>query len=185
MNDLDQKLRDYYQTQSLPDAKVDEILGTTKMIRPVFWRQPGWIAAAVAVVILIGMGAMLLRQSQPPLESIVAKEVIKNHAKQLAPEILTADFTKIQTALPKLDFPIAPTRPELLAGLSVQGGRYCSIQQELAAQISLLSADEKPCTLYIVPLTEDFTKISPGVYEEKGGTVQIWQDTHRLFVLAR
>ncbi|WOO41382.1 hypothetical protein [Rubellicoccus peritrichatus] len=185
MNNLDQKLRDYYQSQSLPDAKIDEILSTGKIVRPAFWNQTRWIAAVAIIVLLIGAGAITFHQTQPSLENMIAAEVLKNHAKQLAPEINSSDFNEIQSALPKLEFSIAPTQPDLLAGLRVQGGRYCSIQEELAAQISLLDNEGKSCTLYIAPLTETLLAAEPGIYEQKDGKVQIWHDTHRLFAVVR
>ncbi|MEO0794379.1 MAG: hypothetical protein AAFX93_04400 [Verrucomicrobiota bacterium] len=185
MNDTDQELRDYYESQRLPDSIVEEILAAGRIVHPPFWRQPQFIAVAATIALLLLVGGLIYQSARPSLESIVTAEVLKNHAKQLAPEVSTSDFAEIQSALPKLGFPISPTKPELLSGLSVQGGRYCSLQKEIAAQISLLDPAGKPCTLYIAPLTEPLLAIDPGVYEQDGGVVQIWRDTHRLFALAR
>ncbi|MEM7792170.1 MAG: hypothetical protein AAF546_12270 [Verrucomicrobiota bacterium] len=184
MNDIDQQLRDYYESQRLPEEKIDEILGSGQTRRSNFRRH--WIGlAAAAVIILCLLGVFFLRQWQPSLEIQVADEVLKNHAKQLAPEIHAAGFAEIQAALPRLDFPIVPTQSDILASLVVQGGRYCSIQGELAAQISLLDALGEPCTLYIAPLTESLAQLRPGIYEREKGVVQIWHDQHRIFAIAR
>ncbi len=102
-----------------------------------------------------------------------------------AREIATSSFAAIQTALPHLAFPIAPTQPEMLAGMRMIGRRYCSILDELAAQISLVGADGQPCTLYVAPLTPPMSKINPGIHRIENGTVQIWTDAHRVFALAR
>lgn len=183
MNELDQKLRDYYQSQSLSDDRLDQILATTKMIRHPFWRQPALLAAA-CIALLLGISALFVWPG-PKLEATVAQDVWKNHQKQLAPEIATSSFAEIQTALPRLAFPIAPTRPDMFAGMRLIGGRYCSILDELAAQISLVDAEGNPCTLYVAPLAPPLSKITPGVHRIEGGTVQIWTDAHRVFALAR
>jgi len=184
MNDLDQQLRDYYQSHSLPDDRVARILESGKIVRPPFWKQPALWAIAASLTLLIGISFLWLRP-EPSMESTVAADVWKNHRKQLAPEVATASFAEIQAALPRLDFRIAPTRPEMLAGLQILGGRYCSILDELAAQISLVDADGRPCTLYIAPLTPPLTSITPGIVRTESGTVQIWTDAHRVFAMAR
>lgn len=185
MNDLDQKIRDYYQSQSLAPERVAGICENAKIVRPPFWRQGGWIVAAAAIVMFLGLGAYVLTQTGPSLEQWVAADVAKNHEKMLAPEIQTSDFAEIQAALTRLDFSIAPTRTEMLAGLQVLGGRYCSIGDELAAQISLVDAEGNPCTLYIAPLTDKLGRVQPGIREADGFAVHFWRDEHRLFALAR
>ncbi|MGF1678894.1 MAG: hypothetical protein ACFCUX_06845, partial [Candidatus Methylacidiphilales bacterium] len=133
---------------------------------------------------LLGVSVLWLQRG-PTLESAIAADVWKNHRKQLAPEVTTASFAEIQVALPRLTFPITPTQPDMLAGLQILGGRYCSILDELAAQISLLDADGHPCTLYVAPLTPQFASITPGILRTESGSVQIWTDAHRVFAMAR
>lgn len=185
MNELDQKLRDYYQSQTLPDHRVARILETTQMIRRPFWRQaPTRLAIAASIAALLGLCVFWLR-SGPALEVLVAQDVWKNHRKQLAPEVTTSSFAEIQQALPRLEFAIIPTQPEMLEGMKLVGGRYCSILDELAAQISLVDATGRPCTLYVAPLTPPLSKVTPGIYPASDGTVQVWTDAHRIFALAR
>lgn len=184
MSDLDQKLREYYQSQSLPNDRVSRILEAGRIVRPPVWRQPAMLAIAASIALLLGIFVLWLRPDAT-LESAIAADVWKNHGKHLAPEVATASFAEIQSALPRLDFAIAPTLPEMLPGLQVVGGRYCSILDELAAQISLVDTAGQPCTLYVAPLTEALSGITPGIHRLENGTVQIWTDAHRVFALAR
>lgn len=184
MNDLDQNLRDYYQSQTLSGDRVARILEAGKIVRPPSWKQPVRWAIAACLALVLG-ATFLWLNTGPSMETAVAEDVWKNHRKQLAPEVVTSSFSEIQAALPRLDFTIAPTRPEMLAGLQVRGGRYCSILDELAAQISLVDRDGKSCTLYVAPLTPPLSSIAPGVVRTESGTVQIWTDAHRLFAIAR
>ncbi len=185
MIELDQKLRDYYQSQSLPEHRVAHILETSRMIRRPFWKQHAVrlaIAASIALLLSLSIHGFW---SGPAIEILVARDVWNNHRKQLAPEVTTSSFAEIQSALPRLDFAIAPTQPEMLAGMKLAGGRYCSILDELAAQISLVDATGQPGTLYVAPLTPPLAKVTPGIYRMEHGTVHIWTDAHRIFALAR
>jgi len=74
---------------------------------------------------------------------------------------------------------------EIQAGLEGRGGRYCSIQGELAAQISLTDAEGKPCTLYIAPLRGAVEEIGEGEHRAESVTIRFWRDNGRLFALAR
>jgi hypothetical protein len=185
MKTLDQELRDYYSSQSLSADRVEQILAAAKIVRPPVWRQPAWMAAAAALVLLLAAVAFFVQQAPPGITPRVAAEVARNHNKLLEPEVRAVDFAAIQKALPRLDFSIAPTRPDLLAGLSVRGGRYCSVQGQLAAQIALRDSEGKRCTLYVLPLTDTLARVRPGVMTAGGAKIQLWHDAHRLYVLAR
>ncbi len=185
MNDLDNKLREYYRSQQLSDGRVETILESTKVVRLPRSRPRIWLAAAAVIFALLVAGAALWNLVGESLNRRVAVEVAANHSKLLAPEIRTADFARIQAALPRLEFPLGPTRPEFLMNLTVVGGRYCSIQGELAAQISLRDRDDNPCTLFVVPLNEQFESVRIGIQSVDGVAVKTWRDAQRLFVLAR
>ncbi|MGF1657098.1 MAG: hypothetical protein ACFCU3_08990 [Verrucomicrobiales bacterium] len=185
MKHLEQKLQDYYNSRSLSADQVERIIKSGDMVKSDGKLSPGWWFAAAAVVLLC-LGLLSIQSNEAALQKRAAVEVAKNHSKDLAPEIFSTSFGEIQTALPRLDFPLEPTQPELLTGLTVLGGRYCSLQGELAAQVSLVDGEGRGCTLYITPLTEEMKKIQPGVRElPEGLKVSIWHDAHRLFALAR
>jgi hypothetical protein len=135
MKTLDQELRDYYAGQSLSADSVEQILAAAKIVRPPIWRQPAWIAAAAALMLLLTAVGVLVQQMPSGITARVAAEVARNHNKHLEPEARATDFAAIQKALPRLDFSIAPTRPDLLAGLTVRGGRYCSVQDQLLRKL--------------------------------------------------
>ena len=95
--------------------------------------------------------------------------------------------TAIQRGLEKIGFPLAPTQPQLLAGYEVKGGRYCSIQEELAAQVILTDSGGRRCTLFIAPLTPRLSGSRPETLAvpKAKAKVQLWHDGHRLFALVR
>lgn len=185
MNDLDQKLRDYYADQRLSPAKLDHLLELDSLMHRPARRMPTWQVCAAALALALGPGLWAGRVILDLPSRAVTAEVVKNHRKSLEPEILSGDFTVIQAGLSRIDFALSPTQPELLVGYKVRGGRYCSLQGELAAQINLIAPDGTPCTLYVAPLRSEVRPPRQGVRQHEGSTVQIWHDAHRLFVLAR
>lgn len=185
MNRLDQMVRDYYGEQALAEDRITRIIESAKLVRPPWWRQPAWLTAAAAVVLAGLCLAVLATRIPPEITVLVATEVAKNHQKYLEPEHASDRFEQVQAALPRLGFAITPTRKEMLAGLTLTGGRYCSVQGELAAQLSLQDQAGRRCTLYVAPLTEHLREAQPGVLDVAGVEIQIWHDAHCLYVLAR
>ena len=115
----------------------------------------------------------------------VASEIAKNHNKQLAMEIKSGDYHEVQTELDRIPFSLKLPEKEVRSEFTLVGGRYCSIQTELAAQLRLSDNDTgAPCTLYIAKLTDSLRKLKPTTRTVKGVKVKIWSDGQRFFGLA-
>jgi hypothetical protein len=64
---LDTAIARKLKVAPVPSHLENTILAGRKVIRPaVWWRQPGWLAAAAAVALLLGVGAMLLPSLRAP-----------------------------------------------------------------------------------------------------------------------
>ncbi|MDA1316228.1 MAG: hypothetical protein O2968_23155 [Acidobacteria bacterium] len=185
--DLDNHLRAHYAAQRLPAERVARILAVSDTVAgpASWWRRPQWLAAAAALVLLIG-GAGFWWRAPVRMTARVAAEVAHNHLKGEAPEVQADRFGPIQLALAKLYFPLAPSAAHPLPDrLTLVGGRYCSVQGEPAAQIRLLEPDGHPCTLYVTRSTGNrLASVRPGEYEAAGVRVRIWHDEGRLFAMA-
>lgn len=184
---LDERVRAYYAAQRLPDERVARILAASDAVAgpASWWRRPQWLAAAAALVLLIG-GAGFFWRAPVRMTTRVAAEVAHNHLKGYAPEVQADDFTAIETALARLDFPLVPSAAHPLPDrLTLVGGRYCSVQREPAAQIRLIEPDGHPCTLYVCRSAGNrLASVRPGEYEAAGVRVRIWHDEGRLFAMA-
>ena len=112
-------------------------------------------------------------------------EIAKNHNKQLAMEIKSGDYRELQTELDRIPFSLKLPEKEVRSKFSLVGGRYCSIQTELAAQLRLSNNDTGvPCTLYITRLTDSLRQLKPTTRTVKGVKVKLWSDGRRFFGLA-
>jgi hypothetical protein len=188
MKHVDHTIRTYYAAQRLPDERVAHILAAARAAKPprvIHRRQPQWLAAAAALVILLG-GAALWRVPPVYAAGRVAAEVARTHLKAHDPDVQGDCFDRVGKELDVLDFPLKPS-PEFAfpEGLKVVGGRYCSLRGEPAAQILLVDAKGRRCTVVVALATDTrLARVRDGEYECDGVRVRIWHDAGRLFAMA-
>jgi hypothetical protein len=185
MKTLEQQVCDYYATQALPEERVQSIVQLSRTVSPS--RRLTWAVGAMAAAILLaGVLFVMNRPVQSNLTQRVMVEIAKNHSKKLQPEFVTGNYQELQAQLSRVEFSILPPGGFLRSGFSLEGGRYCSVQSELAAQLKLQeSASGEACTLYVAEATPPLAQIKPGTQVVDGVRVQVWIEDGRLFGLAR
>jgi len=186
--ETEQPLRDYYMSQRLEDGALHRIHGnavigaTGRGSR--FRRARAW-AAVLAPAFVLGAGALVWKAAAPGPTARIDAEVRTNYAKDLEPEVRADDYATLAAGLPRLGFALVPsTEAGPLAGWQVEGGRYCSLAGELAAQINLSDARGRRSLLYVVPLVNSLQAVDPGVRRHAATDVHIWRDAQRLYVQA-
>jgi len=186
--ETEQPLRDYYMSQRLEDTALHRIHGNAVIgsAGPVghLW-QTRALAAVLALAFVMGAGALVWKVAAPGPTARIDAEVRTNYAKDLEPEVRADDYAALAAGLPRLGFGLAPsTEAGPLAGWQVEGGRYCSLAGELAAQINLSDAAGRRSLLYVVPLVDSLQAVEPGVRRHAATDVHIWRDAQRLYVQA-
>jgi len=173
------------------------------------WRNGRWALAALPLVLVLLVG--LWWWQAPPGElseasrlAQIADEVAGQHLHLKPLEVEAADLNQVRRYLSQLDFrPFASDAPAL-ADLSLQGGRYCSIQGVPAAQLRLrpdasqgeASTDgdgDAVQTLYQArydpkshgPLPDRDHGEAPVRLRARGVTVLLWVEGGLVFALAR
>ena len=145
------------------------------------WRHLLPLAAALVVLAV----AVFLLWKPADSTNAMATEITKNHNKQLAMEIKSGDYREVQTELDRIPFSLKLPEKTIRSKFTLVGGRYCSIQTELAAQLRLSNIDTgEPCTLYITKLTDSLRQLKPTTRTAKGVKVKLWSDDQRFFGLA-
>lgn len=157
--------------------------------------QPGYVVVrsrtvsllAMAASLLVALGAFWLYQSNSvDIRMKIAEEIAYNHAKQMALEVVTADLDAIRSRLSELDFRLV--RSDRIAGpdWSLLGGRYCSIQGQLAAQLRVASrSGSAPYTYYQALIPDEFELEDGGYSTWVDGThVKLWIEDGVLLGLA-
>jgi len=147
---------------------------------------PKWVfgLAAMLVIIMGGFSMMLFQSSQ--FNQAIMKEIAYNHNKRMTPEIESQQLAKIQNYLAKLDFSLIAPNSISLDKYHLVGGRYCSIQGHLAAQLKI--ADKKSgeiLTLYQVPVPEQLDNLKIPISQYIQGTqVTMWVEKGLLIGIA-
>ena len=179
MSKLEENLKKYYSSKSLPDEKIDLLLNG----RARAGRYLGGlfkIAAAIAVFFALYFGYFYFQGNQ--LEMRVAKEIAMNHNKQLAVEFKADNLDTLGSKLVKLDFPLNKAKGFLASDYKVLGGRYCSIQGNLAAQLKIENTTNKSIeTLYISELKGDLERINPADINMDGVNIRVWKKDGLLY----
>ena len=152
------------------------------------WRFQRNLSIAAGLLLLVVGTFQLQSLMAPVMNSLpyrVAQEIALNHNKQLANEFEASTFSKLAALMIKLDF--APHVAKRVEALDYQmtGGRYCSIQGQLAAQVRLIGEQEKEITLYQTQLNKELATLQESEYIVDGVNVQLWLENGRLFGLAK
>ena len=186
---VDEQVRAFYNRERLSPERARAMLEDAARRRAARRRHRLLAAAAILVVLA---GAVLLRSvlEARALGDRVAAEVAMGHKKDLDVEIATSSHTELAESLHKLTFPLR--EPDRLKSLGptdgsyeLVGGRYCSIQAELAALLKYRDPRGQSATLYVTKLSAELDSL-PGTQRSLDGMeVDVWSEQDLLFALVR
>ncbi|MCG6869672.1 MAG: hypothetical protein LJE91_13370 [Gammaproteobacteria bacterium] len=115
-------------------------------------RRNTWIAvAALLVLVVVGVTVPWVSRFGGPENLIdeIAAEVVENHLHNKPLEVDTTRIAGIQECFTRLDFMPVESRYLADRGLTLLGGRYCSLQGVTAAQLRFAAVGEDELyTLY-------------------------------------
>lgn len=146
MKQLNSMVAEYYKSQSLSDESLHRILRAGKHARAKRKRRPLMLIAALFLVSVISVGFIQYRMTNTFTDAAVT-EIARNHMKNAKSKVITASFSELSETLDKLSFSFE--KPDFLAGYTLIGGKYCSVQGEKAAQLKLISPKGVETTLYV------------------------------------
>jgi len=171
-------LKGTVENKNLPQAEAEDSAGE----RTYYVRQ--YMAVAAIAILLVGFYLIQTFVSNRWHED-VSRQVVKNHLKALEMEHRTSSYAELAAALDKLDF--ALTEPGFEGDYELLGGRYCSIDQQIAAQINLEGSNGERCTLYQFKLPVNLLARFPDrkTLQVDGVTVDLWKENGLGMGLAR
>ena len=191
---LSEHLRRYYAERELPPETLERLarLAAARAdARGGAFRPPSRalvVAVLAASVVLALVGIQLLRApaaERVALAAAIAAEIALNHSKDLAVEFPANGYADLREQMDKLDFTLRPPGLPGATGLRIVGGRYCSIQGQLAAQIKLEDDAGRMVTLYETRFADGFAGLPEGDRNLEGLRVRIWREGDLLLGLAR
>ncbi len=185
MKNLEQELKNYYQSKHLASDKITAIQTSTQEMGRTHRRISYLLPVAVLVLLTIGIGLWLHISTDSSLTHQVVTEIGHNHRQHGALVVKSDQYGIVQNALSELDFPLQPRRDNLVRDFLLIGGKYCTIQGSQAAQLKLNHRKSQVIhTLYVLPITNSIKDVEPGVYETNGVQVELWTDQQLLYGLA-
>lgn len=197
MVDVDTLARNYYQAQQLDQAKVNELLALDGSSS--FTNQGNqqasvakrssfvstFIGIAATLFLAISLVITLNLDSSASLGERVADEITMNHLMNLAVEYSSSDINQISAAMTELGFSLRQPAHSALAGLTLIGARYCSIQGQIAAQLKYQDQDKKITTLYQTQSNPLLENLAFSDEDHDGVQIIVWRESDIVYGLAR
>lgn len=187
---LKESAKDYFESFSLTSKQLNrleslerqyayQLTNTHRLQR---WLWP--FAAVFAGVFLIVYFRPVSDDELNPAG--IANEIAYNHNKTLSLEFKGQSIPEISPHFSKLDFKLVPSTHARIPKLKLVGGRYCSINKQLAAQLRLIEAEnQEPLSWYQVPLPPNQKGLNQEVEVYSNGVrVIMWTEKGVLHVLA-
>ncbi len=192
---LKQSVQDHLETYSLSEDQLSKLESLTEQNKPVTKQRVSIYSFAMIGAVATFMLVFFLTpylQNQSGIQEKIAMEVVANHIKLKPLEIETSSIEGIRSYFKKLDF--VPVNSQLVSqlGLELIGGRYCSLQGNIAAQLRVRKPGTKNVqTLYQTEYKKDVFENMPTLEEGdkpvdiyvKGVKVTIWVEKGLLFAL--
>lgn len=193
MVDLNRSVKNYYEQVQLSDEQFKKLLAmeavsgdsliekedasVTRKLDP----KLGLLSLAASLVIAVTLIFIL---SVENVSERVAREVAMNHNKALEVEYQTDSYEVLSRYMDKLDFSLQVPSDKTFSNFTLVGGRYCSIQGQLAAQVKLTDPAGKVYTLYQTRSGEHLESISVGRMQLDQVDIRLWEEQGFLYALA-
>ncbi|MGB2693394.1 MAG: hypothetical protein WBB48_01325 [Thermodesulfobacteriota bacterium] len=181
MDKIEQNIKKYYSSKTLPEEKVNLLLDKNRK------KNKSWVLSkiVIAAMLVIGFVFTMIQFQAPDIEELIVKEIAMNHNKELSVEFPTDDLPNLQAKLDKLDFPLDKAEGVISDKYILMGGRYCSIQGNLAAQLKIINEDTDSIeTLYVTGLNSELTNVKPTNVNTEGINIKIWKQDGLLYGIA-
>ncbi|MDT8364078.1 MAG: hypothetical protein RQ714_05440 [Nitrosomonas sp.] len=165
--------------------------------RPRWPSSAKWLTTGLGGVAAVFMLAFIILSTQlaPPedVRQRIAHEVLTNHLRIKALDVETGSMSRIQAFFDRLDF--EPRMSSQLGEnrLALIGGRYCTIQGAIAAQLKFKTPEGEIVTYYQAAydrkrfgaLPDTSRGASPLIINARGHQIKIWQESGLVMVTAR
>lgn len=180
---LEERVKNYYQTHSLTLAQIQVIQKAAKP-RPYLrlWNNNLLKYAAVILVSLnIFYGLYTFIYEPNTLAEKFAHEIALNYKKGEPVVIESGNIQTLRAGLDKLNFELT-LPPSITDNFKLIGGKYCSVDNRIAAQIKLEDENGSEITCYVFK-KEEAINFKESIVKEQV-KVKLWDDGQRIFGLA-
>ncbi|MEM0967799.1 MAG: hypothetical protein AAGJ31_00485, partial [Verrucomicrobiota bacterium] len=115
----------------------------------------------------------------------IAQTVATTHSRSESPEYPAADLVSLNAQMTALDFPLQPCDGICLTSNKLLGGRYCALEDKIAAQLKVQTCPESVCTLFAYRPSSSVVPFPSGkTFSLHGVNVHIWKEDQIGYALA-
>lgn len=160
---------------------------------PAFSWFSAMLGSVAAGIIISVISFSLLKQPSADIQQRIAHEVLTNHLKIKPLDVETNSIVQVKTYFDRLDF--APQLSKHISNESATllGGRYCTLQGAIAAQLRFKLPSGEVITFYQAAYDpKRFGKIpdaehsEPALqFKERGFQMRMWKESNLVMVTAQ
>ena len=170
----------------VPAGLREQVLARAKIIPFPWWRRPKVWAAAAAIVLLLGLAALLWKPAPNGSFETFRSRMVRSVLRQYRMDIQTNDLASIRQFLATNDAPADFTLPRGLAQLPPVGAGVLSWQAGHASMVCLDSGAQG--TLFLFIAEGSAVRKPPSTAREFAQVSQLmtvsWTDGGKVYVLA-
>jgi hypothetical protein len=171
----------------VPAALKEQILQRRKVVHVSWWRQPAWLAAAAAVLILAVLTPFLLQPERQDKFDDYRSRMVRSALRQYRMDIETNNLEQVRQFLSSRGAPADYRVPPSLAQMTVSGGGQLKWRGN---PVSMVCFDKGGGhMLFLFVMNRDAVKASPGLSNpelkqvSKLGTAS-WTEGNHTYILA-
>jgi len=176
------KLVDYYQSQQLSSSRLHSIIEDSNSNSR---KRNIGLAVAASVVLLAVFSFSHNRIVKSQRLNLALQEAAINHASKLQMDAEADTLIELQERLGDLPFDIKLPVNSLFKDLKLVGGRYCTINGNIAAHLKLTNPDSlEQYSLFLTPNKKSLHIVESDVVDIAGVDVKLWQENDVVYALA-
>lgn len=186
---LQRTLRGKFRDLPVPPGLKDSILAQRKIVRPeIWWRNPVWLAAAAAVVLLGGLASLWLRPRVPDrftdYRARMVSAALRVGTYQMSIE--TNDMASVRRFMADRGAPSDYSLTRGLGGLSLTGGDSLQWRGHPVSMVCFDRGDKQMLYLFVLPRTvfKDPPPASPELAKVKKLLTAGWTEGDKTYLLA-
>ena len=201
MIDQDQRITAYFESLSLPQSRLDQLVGIAQDtatpesgLQRVRTRANALLARLRHPLIRAGLAfamiaavAQLMHHSGTVTERAEStfREIAMNHGTRLELEYYGKNLTSLDDSMQQLPFTLV--LPDAVSeDVTLIGARYCTLVGNLAAHVKFEDKTSgKPLSLFVTGSTNELKRIQGRSDNLNGVDVELWQEGGLFYALAR
>ncbi len=176
------RLIDYYQSQSMSSDRLHTMFAESQSGR----RRRTLGFAMAASILLAGLVVYTHHNIVASQRTeMVMKEAALNHLSKLKMDARAQSLADLQGQLGELPFEIKLPDSSFFVKLALLGGRYCTMNGNLAAHLKLSDPETmKEYSLFLTPSEEGLLSLKQNTERLSGVDVKLWSENNVVYALA-